>query len=218
MQTVQILIEENAYGAVRPMEVVATAPVAALVPAIVEELKLPQTDLFGNKLVYVLRHHSGGPIIPEYKSLEASGVNPGTKLSLDSYVVDGSVATLFKSEPVQAPHSFYSSQTMTDVQSFPELGKDTSASFPVVGHKKKSRRWTRRALLVAGGAALGAGGLGLGYAVYRSMIDKLYHITNNEARCQRSMCQLHQPSHNKLCLQKQRLCLSFRNINSLFVR
>ena len=41
MQTVQILIEEYAYGAVRPMEVVATTPVAALVPAIVEELKLP---------------------------------------------------------------------------------------------------------------------------------------------------------------------------------
>ena len=170
MQTVQILIEENAYGAVRPMEVVATAPVAALVPAIVEELKLPQNDLFGNKLVYVLRHHSGGPVIPEYKSLEASGVNPGAKLTLDSYVMDCSVAMLFKSEPVQAPHSFYSSQTMTDVQGFPELGKDTSASFPVVGHKKKSRHWTRRALLVASGAALGAGGLGLGYAAYRSMI------------------------------------------------
>jgi hypothetical protein len=83
MQTVQILIEENAYGLVRPMEVVATAPVAALVPAIVEELKLPQTDLFGNKLVYILRYHSGGPVIPENKSLEASGVDPGTKLTLE---------------------------------------------------------------------------------------------------------------------------------------
>jgi hypothetical protein len=170
MQTVQILIEENAYGAVRPMEVVATAPVAALVPAIVEELKLPRNDLFGNKLVYILRYHAGGPVIPEYKSLEASGVIPGARLTLDSYVMDGSVATLFKSEPVQAPHSFYSSQTMTDVQGFPELGKDTSASFPVVGHTKKSRRWTRRALLVASGAALGVGGLGLGYAAYRSMM------------------------------------------------
>jgi WD40 repeat protein len=170
MQTVQILIEENAYGAVRPMEVVASAPVAALVPAIVEELKLPQTDLFGNELVYVLRYHSGGPVLPQNKSLEASGVNSGAKLTLDSYVVDGSVATLFKSEPVNAQHSFYSSQTMTDVQGFPELGKDTSASFPVVGHKKKSHRWTRRAFLVASGAALGAGGLGLGYAAYRSMM------------------------------------------------
>ncbi len=170
MQTVQILIEENAYGAVRPMEVVASAPVAALVPAIVEELKLPQADLFGNKLVYVLRHHAGGHVLPENKSLEASGVNPGTKLTLDSFVVDGSVATLFKSEPGHAQQAFYSSQTMTDIEGFPELGKDTSASLPIVGGNKKSHRWTRRALLVASGVALGAGGLSLGYAAYRSVV------------------------------------------------
>ena len=82
MQTVQILIEENAYGAVRPMDVVATTPVATLVPAIVEELKLPLTDLFGNKLVYILRYHSGGPVLPENKSLEASDIDPGAKLIL----------------------------------------------------------------------------------------------------------------------------------------
>ena len=172
MQTVQILIEENAYGAVRPMEVVATAPIAALVPAIVEELKLPQTDLFGNKLVYILRYPSGGPVLPENKSLDASGVNPGAKLTLDSYVMDGSVATLFQSEPVLAQPSFYASQTMTDVESFPVLGKDTSASFPVVGQRRKNRRWTRRAFLVVSGAALGAGGLGLGYAAYRSLVTQ----------------------------------------------
>jgi WD40 repeat protein len=170
MQTVQILIEENAYGAVRPMEVVATAPVAALVPAIVEELKLPQTDLFGKRLVYFLRYHSGGPALPENKSLEASGVDPGAKLTLDSYVMDNSVATLFKGEPPHAQPSFYSSQTITDAESFLAFGKDTSASLPVVGHRKKSHRWTRRAFLVASGVALGAGGLGLGYAAYRSMV------------------------------------------------
>ncbi len=172
MQTIQILIEENAYGLVRPMEVVATAPVAALVPAIVEELKLPQTDLFGNKLFYILRYPSGGPVLPANKSLEASGVDPGAKLTLDSYVVDGSVVTLFQSEPAHAQASLYSSQTMTDVESFPVFGKDTSASFPVVGQRRKNRRWTRRAFLVASGAALGAGSLGLGYAAYRSMVTK----------------------------------------------
>src|SRR5947207_4891865 len=170
MQTVQILIEENAYGAARPVEVVATTPVAALVPAIVEELKLPQTDLFGNKLVYILRYHSGGPVLLENKSLEASGVDPGSKLTLDSYVMDGSLGTFIQSEPAHAQPSFYSSQTMTDVESFPAFGKDTSASLPVVKQRKKNHRWTRRAFLVASGAALGAGGLGLGYAVYRSMI------------------------------------------------
>jgi len=172
MQTVQILIEENAYGAVRPMDVVATTPVAALVPAIVEELKLPQADLFGNKLVYILRYHSGGPVLPENKSLKASGVDPGAKLTLDSYVMDGSTATIFQSEPAHAQPSFYSSQTMTDVESFPAFGKDTSASLPVVGQRRKNHPWTRRAFLVASGAALGAGGLALGYAAYRSMVTK----------------------------------------------
>jgi len=172
LQKVQILIEENAYGAVRPMEVVATAPVSALVTAIVEELKLPQIDLFGNKLVYILRYPSGGPVIPDNKSLEASGVDTGTKLTLDSYVMDGSVATMFQNEPVHAQTSFYSSLTMTDVESFPVLGKDTSASFPIVGKNRKNRRWTRRAFLVVSGAALGAGGLGLGYAAYRSLITQ----------------------------------------------
>ena len=172
MQTVQILIEEYAYGAVRPMEVVATTPVAALVPAIVEELKLPQADLFGNKLVYILRYHSGGPVLPENKSLKASGVDPGAKLTLDSYVMDGSTATIFQSEPAHAQPSFYSSQTMTDVESFPAFGKDTSASLPVVGQRRKNHPWTRRAFLVASGAALGAGGLALGYAAYRSIVTK----------------------------------------------
>src|SRR2546421_3481540 len=172
MQTVQILIEENAYGAVRPMEVVATAPVASLVPAIVEELKLPQTDLFGNRLVYVLRYQSGGPILPENKSLEASGVGTGAKLALDSYVTDVSAATLLQSEPAHAQPAFYSSQTMTDVESFPAFGKDTSASLPVVGQRRKNHPWTRRAFLVASGAALGAGGLALGYAAYRSIVTK----------------------------------------------
>jgi hypothetical protein len=170
LQTVQILLEENAYGAVRPIEVVATAPISALVPAIVEELKLPQTDLFGNKLVYILRYPSGGPILPENKSLEASGIDTGAKLALDSYVMEGTVATLFQSDQAHAQPAFYTSQTMADVESFPELGKDTSASFPAVGKQRKDRRWTRRAFLVLGGAALGAGSLGFGYAAYLSLV------------------------------------------------
>lgn len=154
------------------MEVVATAPVEALVPAIVEELKLPQRDLFGKKLEYVLRYSSGGPVLPQNKSLVASGIDPGTKLTLDASVMDSSVATLFQSEPVQAQPSFYSSQTMTDVESFPVFTKDTSASFPVVGQKRNNHRWTRRAFLVVGAAAVGAGSLGLGYAAYHSLITK----------------------------------------------
>jgi WD40 repeat protein len=169
MQNIQILVEENAYGAVRPMDVVANTPIAALVPAIVEELKLPRTDLFGNKLVYVLRFPSGGPILQDYKSLAESGINAGTRLTLDSYVMEGSVATVLKSETAYAQPAFYSSQTIADVDDFLAFGKDTSASLPVVKSRRKSRRWTRRAFLVASGAALGAGGLALGYTAYHSM-------------------------------------------------
>src|SRR5215831_20844091 len=122
MQNMQILIEEDAYGAVRPMEVVADAPVAALVPAIVEELKLPQTDLFGNKLLYVLRYPSGGPPLQENKSLTESGIDQGARLALDSYVVEGSVTTFFKQETAHTQPSFYSSQTMADIDVFPTFG------------------------------------------------------------------------------------------------
>jgi WD40 repeat protein len=152
------------------MEVAATAPISALVPAIVEELKLPQRDLFGNKLIYLLRYPSGGPVLPENKSLVANGIDPGTKLALDSYVMEGSVATLFQGVRPHDQPAFYSSQTMADVESFPELGKDTSAAFPAVGRKRKDRRWTRRAFLVLGGAALGAGSIGIGYAAYHSLV------------------------------------------------
>jgi len=84
LQTLQILIEENPYGAVRPMEVAATAPISTIIPAIIEELKLPQTDLFGNKLVYMLRYPSGGPVLTEDRSLIASGIDSGVRLALDS--------------------------------------------------------------------------------------------------------------------------------------
>src|SRR5581483_7517429 len=106
MQTLEVLIEENAFGSVRPVEVVADAPVSALVPALVEELKLPQTDLFGKKLVYMLRQSDGGRIIPENTTLIASGVQPGTRLALDSYVLDGSVATLTQKSTSENPNLY----------------------------------------------------------------------------------------------------------------
>src|SRR5258708_24619124 len=91
------------------MEVAADAPVAALVPAIVEELKLPRTDLFGNKLVYMLRYPSGGPALPDDRSLMAAGVGGGAKVALDSYVVDWAVAILMQGKE-RPRSSFYASQ------------------------------------------------------------------------------------------------------------
>ena len=168
MQTVRILLEENAYGAVRPMEVAADAPVAALVPAIVEELKLPRTDLFGNKLVYMLRYPSGGPALPDDRSLMAAGVGVGAKLALDSYVMDGSVAILMQGKE-RPQSSFYASETIADGAYFPALGNNTPAALPAFRQKqtKSKSRWTRRAFLALGGAAFAAGSLGFGYAAYR---------------------------------------------------
>jgi len=169
MQTLEILIEENANGAVCPMEVAADAPVSALLPALVEELKLPQTDLFGNRLAYMLRCASGGPILPENKSLAASGIQPGTRLALNSYVLNSPIVSQSIPDNVQTPASstFHTAMTLADPESFALPGKDTSAKIPVV---KKERRWTRRGLLMLGGAALGTASIGMGNALYHTLI------------------------------------------------
>ena len=170
MRTFEILIEQNALGAVRPMAVAAHAPVSALVPAIVDELKLPQTDLFGNRLVYLLRCAEDGSILSDDKSLAAAGINSGAKLALDSYVMDGSVATLMHKSQQSRQPSFYTSETMADSSLFPALGVQTSGSLPRVYQRKKGQ-WSRRAFLLLGGAVLGVGTAGLGYAAYHSFLS-----------------------------------------------
>src|ERR1700682_4849774 len=103
MRKLELLIEENSFGAVRPVEVVANAPVAVLVPALVKELQLPQTDLFGKRLVYTLRRASDADALPAYETLMSAGITPGTRLALDSYAVDGAEdAGATVSRPLQA--------------------------------------------------------------------------------------------------------------------
>ena len=161
-----ILIEESVSGAVRPVEVVADAPVSALIPALVEELHLPQMDASGNRLIYLLRVASDGRVLPEDRSLLAAGVSAGARLSLDSYVIHGSAARLFSQDARARDSTFYSDDTMPDALAFPTLGKDTSASFPVVKRKRKS---TRRAFLALSGAALAVGSVSLAYTIYREL-------------------------------------------------
>lgn len=96
MRTLEILIEQAVPGDARSMELAAYAPISALLPAIVDELRLPKTDLLGNPLVYVLRYTPTGPVLPDDKSLAAAGIHSGTRLALDSYVLDGSVASLMQ--------------------------------------------------------------------------------------------------------------------------
>ncbi len=168
MQKIEVLIEENAFGSVRPVEIVADAPVGALVPALVEELKLPQTDLFGKQLVYMLRQASGGRILPDNTTLVASGIEPGTRLALDSYVIDGSVATLLSNAPQQSLGStLHSSRTIADSGGFSLQARgNTSAIMPIL---KKQRKWPRRAFLLLGGVVLGVAGTGASYAAYHAL-------------------------------------------------
>ena len=174
MRTLEVLIEQTVPGDARPMELAAHAPVSALVPAIVDELQLPRTDLLGNPLVYELRCAPAGPVLPEGKSLLAAGIQPGTKLMLDSYVLDRPVATLMQSRASQGLHrpAFYASDTMADSTAFPALDLHTSASLRAVPRRKKSRH-SRRAFLLLGGAVLGAGAVGAVYAANHHLFSFL---------------------------------------------
>ncbi len=162
-----VLIEESGSGAVRPVEVVADAPISALIPALVEELRLPQMDASGNRLIYLLRVAPEGRVLPEDRSLLAVGISAGARLNLDSYVINGSAARLFSDEASVRDSTFYSDDTMPDALAFPAPGKDTSASFPVV---KRNRKSTRRAFLALSGAALAVGSVSLAYTIYRELL------------------------------------------------
>ncbi len=182
----EILLEENAFGSVRFVEVVADAPVAALVPALVAELNLPRTDLFGKELVYTLRDASAGYVIPDHTTLKASGIRPGTRMALDSYAPDDIKQTpapvvansaLYSAAPGdirQAPapvaansvlHSAITLSNEADWQAAGWQGVQAPAAVPPV---KKGRSRSRRAFLVLSGAVLGLGGVGVGYAAYQS--------------------------------------------------
>ena len=176
MQKLEILIVENAHGLVRPVEVVADAPVAALVPALVEELHLPQADKLGKKLVYMLRHTSNGRVLAEQSTLLASGVTQGEQLALDSYVIDGSVAPLMHSmQNASTPDIlFHSSTTADDKVALPTVARTSGLLEP----KREKHSVTRRAFLLLGGVALGAGTVGLGYTAFRSLDKSTLNMTN----------------------------------------
>ncbi len=177
MQKLEVIIEENAHGSVRPVEIVADAPVSALVPALVEELKLPQTDLFGKPLVYMLRYAPNGRILSEQATLLASGVSQGTRLMLDSYVVDGSVATLMRKTqgPATVDALFHSSDTANDGTGIPQVGRTSGLLSHSVPGKKSV---TRRTVLALGGIALGAGVIGGGYAAFNSLSKGILNTAN----------------------------------------
>ncbi len=206
MQTLEILIEENAFGGVRPVQMVADAPVSALLPALVTELQLPRTDIFGNPLRYVLRDAISGSVLPEHLTLRQAGVIPGARLALDSYALNGSAPMLMQQAQIQyavsnaaptfaqptmqptvpppfvspalmADRNFHASATITDQDQLPAVGRvgrrDTTNSLPPLYPTRKKGSWTRRAFLLGGGAVLGAGVAGVGYAAYSGKLPHL---------------------------------------------
>ncbi len=191
MRTLEILIEQTVPGDVRPMELAAHAPVSALVPAIVDELQLPRSDLLGNPLVYVLRYAPSGPVLPDDTSLLGAGIQSGTKLMLDSYALDGSVATLMRGRQIQTQRqsafytsargnqtqtqrqpAFYASDTLADSGAFPALEMHTSGSLRAMPRQSKKRH-SRRAFLLLGTAVLGAGAAGAVYAANHHLFSFL---------------------------------------------
>ena len=184
MQKLEVFIEENISGSVRPVEVVANATVAALVPALVEELQLPQTDVRGKPLVYMLRHAADGTVLPDGATLQASGVAQGEHLALDSYAIEASANTMMAAPtPYATPDpQFHSSATIVDFNALPASGMSSTVN--VAYKEKKGRSWTRRAFLSIGVAALGVGGVGVGYAAYKGKLGNLgslLHFTQQTA-------------------------------------
>lgn len=201
MQTLELFIEENALGGVRPVQMVADAPVSALLPALVAELQLPRTDIFGNPLNYVLRDAISGLALPENMTLRQAGVIPGARLSLVSYTSDGSAPTLVQqapvgyttanaapttvqpvappvvSQPLMTDRNFHASATIADQEQMAALGGGNTPNSPLPLYlTKKKSGWTRRAALLAGGAVLGAGVVGVGYAAYTGRLSHLLHL------------------------------------------
>lgn len=194
MQKLQVFIEESAFGQIRPVEMDADVPISTLLDALVEALQLPQSDLFGKSLVYVLRRSLDGGVLSEEATLQSAGVQAGERFTLDSYVLDGSVAALGYSRTQRIaqmanqagePESLHSSVTLVDV---PPLSVIDSGAFsipqttpPAQGRKKRGEKMTRRSLFLLSGAMLAIGAGSVGYAAYRGwtsrFINDIFHIT-----------------------------------------
>ncbi|GLV56986.1 hypothetical protein KDH_38250 [Dictyobacter sp. S3.2.2.5] len=175
MQKSEILIEEDTFGAVRPVIVAMDVPVSMLLPKLVVVLQLPLYDLFGKPLVYTLRHASSGRVLAPEKTLTASGILPGMRLMLDSSRTGGiqvpiaPIASPVAGKPQFDP-ALHSSETLVDDTILPALGRSQPASGPDTEGIKKPGRVSRRVFLAAVGTACGVGGAGAGYAAYRGWV------------------------------------------------
>jgi hypothetical protein len=165
----KVYIEESTFAAPQPMEVSPDASIAKLVPALVEELQLPQDDRSGNRLVYFLRHSADGRVLPDHFSLRAAGIAPDDHLTLEAYAADGVPVPVTPVAPVGAPNrSFHADATLADGNAFAGVGSPVEQTQFAMPPLPGGRHLSRRALFMTGGAVLGVAGAGLAYAAYHS--------------------------------------------------
>ncbi len=88
MRKLKVLIEGNTPDSVRLVEVVATVPVATLIPALIEAMQLQQTDIFGKQLAYQLRLAKDERVIPMDITLADAGITLGARLMLEPFEND----------------------------------------------------------------------------------------------------------------------------------
>ena len=146
-----VYIEASAFADAQPVEVSEEAPIFCLIPALVQELGLPQTDMAGNRLGYVLRRATDGMLLPEEASLLTTSTQPGTYLTLEAsrsgslpepggrsitqhFIVDAALVHRGHSRglPAHTP-AFYAGQTIADASLFVEPGLAFTPSSPEIG-------------------------------------------------------------------------------------
>ncbi len=176
MQKLELLIEENTFGSVRPVEIMADVPIALLVPALVEELRLPQRDLAGRTLAYLIFDAARGLLLPEQMTLLAVGMRSGMRLALRAYPLEDIGSSPLRTGVSVTPSAdplFHSSMTMADAAAVPTVRQH--APMRAVPHmaQPKKKGWTRRAVLLTGSAILATGAFAFGYKAYAAVLTPL---------------------------------------------
>ncbi|HEY1353525.1 MAG TPA: hypothetical protein VGF67_28275 [Ktedonobacteraceae bacterium] len=178
----KVYIEAHTFDAPQPVEVSPDAPVADLLPALIEELHLPVSDLSGKRLTYFIRQSGDGRVLPAHFSLRSAGISSQDHLLLEAYQDEGAAVLAAQAPRASArAGSFYADQTIADAGAFVVEAGDSpqlvlgptpaqrAFEEALPAGSPPGRRRSRRGFLVAGGLALGTAGAGLAYAAYRTL-------------------------------------------------
>ena len=190
MQKYELLIERDVFGTLQPVEVAMDLPISSLLPGLVVQLRLPRTDLFGKQLSYQLYVANSGRRLLSQQTFAEAGVEPGMHLRLEATMLDEdsrpdlAVPTLIPTQLGAVPTIptipsgstgtsarnrdplLHSANTLGDYDALPATALAPVAYESVVPPRKQSRR----AFVLAMGALLGVGGVGLSYAAYHTLL------------------------------------------------